>query len=126
FVPGSFRGHFRQSEWEGFLATVAEYLYVYLGSRSHQRNVHAQFGTAVYRLAVDVQYDVTLFQSRLLGRAVGGDVADQRAAHFRFTEGLGDGGRHFLSHHTQVCAGHLTVLDDLLHHTTRHTDGNGK
>src|ERR1035437_7999405 len=80
FVPGSFRGHFRQGQWEGFLRAVTEHFHVYLGSRSHQRNVHAQFGAAVYRRAVDVQDDVTLFQASLLGRAVGGHVADQRAA----------------------------------------------
>src|ERR1039458_8845509 len=125
-VPGSFRGHFRQGQRKSFFRTVAVHLHVYLGSRSHQRNVHAQFGAAVYRLAVDVQDDVTLFQSRLLGRAVGGSDADQRAPHFRFMEGLGDGGRHFLSHHTQVCARHLTVVDDLVHHTARHANRNGK
>src|ERR1035437_553513 len=126
FVPGSFRGHFRQGQRKGFLRAVTEHFHVYLGSRSHQRNVHAQFGAAVYRRAVDVQDDVTLFQASLLGRAVGGHVADQRAAHFRFMEGLGDGGRHFLSHHAQVCAGHLTVVDDLLHHIARHTHRDGK
>ena len=41
-------------------------------------------------------------------------------------EGLGDGGRHFLSHHAEVGAGHLAVLDDLVHHVARHTDRNGK
>src|ERR1035437_1637331 len=126
FVPGSFRGDFRQGPWEGFLRAVAEHFHVYLGSRSHQRNVHAQFGAAVYRRAVDVQDDVALFQSRLLGRAVGGHIADQGATYFRFMEGLGDGGRYFLSHRAQVGAGHLTVVDDLVHHIARHTNRDGK
>src|ERR1017187_3101238 len=41
-------------------------------------------------------------------------------------EGLGDGGRHFLSHHAQICTGHLTVVDDLVHHIARHTNRDGK
>src|ERR1019366_1732224 len=70
--------------------------------------------------------DVALQQAAALRRAVGADVAHQRAVRLFLAEGLGHGRRDVLRDDPQIGARHFPVLEYLVHDRAGQVHGNGE
>ena len=80
----------------------------------------------LHGFAVEFQDDVTLQQAAALRRAIGADVAHQRAMRLFLAERLGHGRRDVLRDDSEIGAGHFSVFENLVHDGAGQVHGDGK
>src|ERR1017187_2557925 len=119
-------GQFGQFDGDFALGAAAENFESDAGVGAHHGDAHAQLVGVLHGLAVEFQNDVALQQAAALRRAVGADVAYQRAMRLFLAEGLGHGRRDVLRDDPQISARHFPVLADLVHDGAGQVHRNGE
>ena len=103
-------------------------LHSQIGRVTHRRIAHLtlQGGSILDRFALEFDYQVILFKSRRICRAVRDDIGDQGTFAVLVFHGFDLLGRQITDAHTQPAADHLAMVDQGLGHMDGHIARNSK